>query len=305
MTNNFAIYYNTLFLSDNFLILKKITLTFRPFTYTFKPTIRMRNFLIVVILLLFLILGWLFYKDHKTCCSGENGTSAAVSVQVEQQRTGPLLFKPNDSTPILGESWPAMRDSLLRLAANGDTLEITGWYFPNSSPPETEDIGRARANAIRALFPEIPNDRVKISIKAAQYDGTNGEAVEAASFSFRAKTSGVIETDDMATIYFPYNSDAKLNNAEVETYLDKVAQRVKASGEKIQLTGHTDDVGPDDTNMRLGQRRADIIKQYLLSKGVPASQIMADSKGESAPIGDNTSEEGRAKNRRTELRIIH
>ena len=56
--------------------------------------------------------------------------------------------------------------------------------------------------------------------------------------------------------------------------------------------------------MSLGQRRADIIKRYLIDQGVPANQITALSKGELDPVADNGTKAGMAKNRRTELQII-
>ncbi|MBK8827801.1 MAG: OmpA family protein [Saprospiraceae bacterium] len=108
----------------------------------------------------------------------------------------------------------------------------------------------------------------------------------------------------MALDIFPIQFYTKLNNAEVESYLNDVAERVNKSGESISLTGHTDDVGSDVSNLSLGRKRAEIVKSYLLGQGVNASKIQIDSKGESVPVAENTSEDGRAKNRRTELKII-
>jgi len=55
--------------------------------------------------------------------------------------------------------------------------------------------------------------------------------------------------------------------------------------------------------MRLGQRRADVIKNYLISKGVSRANIIASSKGETSPRADNSTASGKAENRRTELQI--
>ena len=72
----------------------------------------------------------------------------------------------------------------------------------------------------------------------------------------------------------------------------------------MRLTGHTDNIGSDASNKVLGQRRADIIKNYLIQKGVDASKIQTSSQGESAPVATNDTENGRAQNRRVELQII-
>lgn len=69
----------------------------------------------------------------------------------------------------------------------------------------------------------------------------------------------------------------------------------------ISVSGHTDSVGTDNYNAKLGQRRACAIKNYLVSLGVPAEQIMAISFGEKRPVATNKTAEGRAQNRRVEI----
>ena len=70
------------------------------------------------------------------------------------------------------------------------------------------------------------------------------------------------------------------------------------SGAKVEVTGYTDDRGNDDYNSRLGARRATVVRDYLVSKGVTGSRIMTSTKGESDPADSNSTEAGRAKNRR-------
>lgn len=72
----------------------------------------------------------------------------------------------------------------------------------------------------------------------------------------------------------------------------------------IEVGGHTDNVGTDESNQVLSQNRANAIKQYLIRKGVKAERIIAVGYGEGMPIADNEREEGRQKNRRTEVKII-
>jgi outer membrane protein OmpA-like peptidoglycan-associated protein len=66
----------------------------------------------------------------------------------------------------------------------------------------------------------------------------------------------------------------------------------------VIVTGYTDDRGTDDYNMRLGQRRADAVKAYAVSKGIAAGRITATSKGEADPETSNATDAGRARNRR-------
>lgn len=73
---------------------------------------------------------------------------------------------------------------------------------------------------------------------------------------------------------------------------------------KIQIAGHTDSDGEAADNLLLSQQRANAVKTYLVSKGISASRIIAIGYGETKPIGDNATTEGKAKNRRTELQLI-
>ena len=72
---------------------------------------------------------------------------------------------------------------------------------------------------------------------------------------------------------------------------------------KIELSGHTDNIGKDDYNLKLSQNRADAVKNYLVSRGRP-NRIDAVGYGETRPIVSNDTKEGRASNRRTEFEII-
>ncbi|MCC6622695.1 MAG: OmpA family protein [Deltaproteobacteria bacterium] len=73
---------------------------------------------------------------------------------------------------------------------------------------------------------------------------------------------------------------------------------------RLEIQGHTDDQGPDDTNMTLSQARADSVKAYFESKGVDAARVVAKGFGESQPVADNKTAAGRAKNRRIEFKIL-
>jgi outer membrane protein OmpA-like peptidoglycan-associated protein len=73
---------------------------------------------------------------------------------------------------------------------------------------------------------------------------------------------------------------------------------------KIGVNGHTDDVGTESDNQRLSQDRAISVKNFLLSNGIEAGRITSRGFGESKPIDSNSTEQGRANNRRTEIEIL-
>lgn len=72
---------------------------------------------------------------------------------------------------------------------------------------------------------------------------------------------------------------------------------------KLSLSGHTDNVGQAEKNMRLSIERANAVKTYIFRRGIDPSRIKADGFGDTRPIGDNNSEGGRAANRRVEFEI--
>jgi len=72
---------------------------------------------------------------------------------------------------------------------------------------------------------------------------------------------------------------------------------------KATMSGHTDNIGTDAYNQALSERRAASAKDYVVKKGVDGSRISAQGFGESKPIADNKTKEGRAKNRRVEIKV--
>ena len=104
------------------------------------------------------------------------------------------------------------------------------------------------------------------------------------------------------TLYDFNKSDLK---PEGKATLDKIAADLsKIKLEVIIAVGNTDSVGTDAYNMALGQRRAQSVKTYLVSKGVDACRIYTESKGKSNPVASNATAEGRAKNRRTDIEVV-
>jgi outer membrane protein OmpA-like peptidoglycan-associated protein len=72
----------------------------------------------------------------------------------------------------------------------------------------------------------------------------------------------------------------------------------------VEIQGHTDDVGKEEDNLKLSQQRADEVRNYLISKGIVANRVSAKGYGQTMPVADNSTDTGKAKNRRTSLRVI-
>lgn len=106
-----------------------------------------------------------------------------------------------------------------------------------------------------------------------------------------------------ADAFFDFNKTAL--KPEGKAKLDDLADKVKGLNlEVVIAVGHTDSVGSDAYNDKLSVKRSEAVKAYLADKGIDASKIYTEGKGEKQPVADNKSADGRAKNRRVEIEVV-
>ena len=129
----------------------------------------------------------------------------------------------------------------------------------------------------------------------------------------RAQMSGtgveVVRMGDNLTLNMPGNVTFALNssklNPQFDAVLDKLATTLLEYNQTvIQIAGHTDSTGSHDYNMKLSLQRAESVKAYLVSRGVPPARLVTVGAGPDYPIASNATEEGRAQNRRVEITIV-
>jgi len=102
-------------------------------------------------------------------------------------------------------------------------------------------------------------------------------------------------------VYFGFNVH-KISKKEGKS-LDSTYTTLSLLNEpKITLSGHADAIGSDDYNMKLSEKRANAVKEYLVNKGLNADKISVEFFGESKPAADNKFKKGRDLNRRTEIK---
>ena len=107
----------------------------------------------------------------------------------------------------------------------------------------------------------------------------------------------------LKNIFFESNQFVLKKESQVE--LDELASLLLANPSlRIEIGGHTDNVGKPADNLSLSNNRAKAVVDYLVSKNISAQRLQAKGYGETQPIAENKKEEGREKNRRTELRVI-
>jgi outer membrane protein OmpA-like peptidoglycan-associated protein len=274
--------------------------------------------------ILLLLLAWLVYvvflvracsDDICTACFPGSGVGKDIpgapdSTTAIMGNPFPIGFKWSEIQPDRGPGF----DSLMRAVREGQDsnkiLEITGRYFDGETKPaDHETMGLARAAKIRDLyFTDFPEEKISLRSRTMEESqATREQYFEAIIFGWVAPAAGVQELEeleDRMIIRFPANSTEKEYDPMVDDYLRKLAQRVVRSGEKIEITGHTDNTGKGSNNLTLGKNRADQIRKILLKSGVPEDQISIASKGESQPVAPNSTASGRQNNRRAEVRLL-
>lgn len=129
--------------------------------------------------------------------------------------------------------------------------------------------------------------------------------IEVALQKIPKKTATTIEEKPIVlnNIFFETGSAILSSNSNTEIqYLYKLLS--DNTNLKIKIVGHTDNVGTEEANLLLSKNRAKAVLTALLNKGIMANRLSSDGMGESAPIADNDTPEGRDQNRRTEFYIV-
>lgn len=115
-----------------------------------------------------------------------------------------------------------------------------------------------------------------------------------------------LEADGFVAVYgIHFDTDKADLKVGASKTLEEVVKLLKNHLElAVEIQGHTDSTGGDEHNLELSRRRAATVKSYLLLYGVVGERLTTNGFGESKPVGDNATEEGRALNRRVELHRV-
>lgn len=106
------------------------------------------------------------------------------------------------------------------------------------------------------------------------------------------------------SIFFEFDNTKFKSDQQTDSHIARFREWLgKYPEAKLSVTGHTDMVGTDAYNQDLALKRAIVAEKYIETLGITSERMLVESKGETQPAADNLTSEGRAKNRRTEIKI--
>ena len=204
------------------------------------------------------------------------GTSACATKGMVRQRVGEV----NDKVDTLSKS---VEETQERTRANeGRIGEVD------------QKAQQANQRAVAA------NQRADEAYSAADRVNARADAIETAS---KRLVYEVVLSEDKGGFKF---GQSKMP-ADMQTQIDQLVSQLKANpnGGYIEIEGHTDNVGPTETNYKIGLDRAEAVKRYLYeNQQIPLHKINVISYGEEKPVAPNKTRDGRAQNRRVVIKVL-
>ena len=207
--------------------------------------------------------------------------------------TGCPLDSDNDGIPNFRDQCPNTPPGA-RVNVNGCSIDDDGDGVPNDIDqcPNTP-----RGVPVNAQGCPLDSDGDGVPDKIDQCPGT------LPGLKVNSRGCVISQTVELSGVHFEFNKSRLMLDSQ--TILDKVAESLSNEPDvSIIIMGHTDSVGSDSYNLTLSQQRAQSVVNYLSTKGISRSRQQAKGYGESRPVADNNTDEGRERNRRVELQVI-
>jgi OOP family OmpA-OmpF porin len=240
----------------------------------------------------------------------KNVKSAAVSLSILAFAGWTSAAEINNWLSSSGEVWKN---------ASGECWRNSSWTPATAAPgcdgaiveqpaatPAAQNASQSSAPA-PAPAPQVEQAPVAVQAPSqADAPGLSAAPAPAAAASPAPAPTPVAASSKVtyaADAFFDFNKS--VIKPEAKAKLDDLVDKIKAINlEVIIAVGHTDAVGSDEYNQKLSMRRSNAVKAYLINKGVDKTRIYTEGKGEKQPVADNSTKEGRAKNRRVEIEVV-
>lgn len=280
------------------------------------------------------------YLAVYTFDSKTNKTLPSTAVQVKNVETGRINKKATNSRGLLAKREPA--GDFLISAQHQGYLSVADMRYSHSEDNDTARVGLRPEPIFRFVVTDAKTGK-PLAATVEFADAVTGQTVmKIQSGTDGAKSMAKLPVDGQYKVrvevpdYFSYSGTVADIDGEASYDLEPIIKKRAiiltnlffATNEttilpesepglqdlydllsenpevRIRITGHTDNVGSDEANQILSEGRANSVRQNMIERGIDASRIEAEGKGESEPIATNDTEEGRAQNRRVEFVIL-
>ena len=164
----------------------------------------------------------------------------------------------------------------------------------------------ARIDKLETRDNELATNIEGVKGEVGQVRESSAQAMTRAEAAEKAARGKVIWQVTLSQNDVRFMSDGAELTDPGRAALDPLVDKLKSLDKMVfvEIQGHTDNRGGTEYNQVLGQKRAEIVRNYLHEKGIPLNLVSAISYGESKPIADNRTREGRAENRRVEVLVL-
>ncbi len=283
--------------------------------------------------LLWLLLGSFFSNKYCNCSKaaavpavvapaigGETGASKAILISDAEKNfkastNDNLLFPPSSCEyllPIADELTSVFQSAAKHLKGNSQRiLVLTGLYRGTESNncKDAKDLGFGRADKVKQLLIGMgaPAGQIRVMSEKNEVAMFDDNVLGGVRYEFISGDVGEVEKRlriGNMTLYFDTNARQINLTPEQQKYFDDLkSYLMQKPGAKIMVDGHTDNKSNLKYNLRLSRKRAEFVRDFMVQNGVPKKNIVIEGKGPNVPIDTNDTEQGRAKNRRVEVKI--
>lgn len=224
-----------------------------------------------------------------------------------------IIYK-NSINVHIPETSVDLKDSIFNYLNSNQNkeLQLIGWYKNGeiNTNSEAQNYGQERANFIKFLLVDfgVNPDKISTSGEIHEYNYNSGEYKGGLELFFKEiSETKALEIDKgitNKTLYTKFNSRKFIPDNTLQTYTADLKNYLeKHPSKSVEIIGHTDSLGAEIDNEIIGRDRATNVMNYFISQGIPESKLRSLSKGEMEPIAENTTNSGRSKNRRIEIKV--
>ena len=187
-----------------------------------------------------------------------------------------------------------------------------GWPKKVQEAPAEEQLPTVNDDAERLAREKAEQERLareaaeKAERERLAREKAIADSIAAAQAAEAERIAAFRSRVEHTNFYYETNqTEPKINRAEHAAFDELIALMKEDKSVRILITGHTDNTGNAAQNLNFfGMKRAKALKAYMVKQGVDASQIECESKGQTEPVADNKTREGRAKNRRANIKFL-